>query len=349
MADSFTQNTGILRSMILGSGNIVLVTHARPDGDALGSTIGLATYIESLGRKPKIILPDRWPETLEFIFMNGRESEVVTYAEQQQAADELISSADLIICLDMSGFSRTEKMSGSLASAGCRKVLIDHHKKPERECFDLCFSETEISSASELTYDIMMNMPEIEADAGKISEEGRRALLTGMTTDTNNFNNSTFPSTFKMASAIIAAGTDRDEILLHINNEYKERRLRLMGNLLYNVMKITADGVAYMILDQEMKDSYGIDKGDTEGFVNIPLSIKEVKMSIFLRADEDGFRVSTRSKKGVSARLLNERFFNGGGHEQAAGGNISYQTVPTAEAAAAYIERVTDIFFNSKE
>lgn len=349
MTNTITRNTKEFQAIILKSERIVLITHSHPDGDALGSTVGLATFLETIGKKPEIIVPDRWGETLGFIFLDGREKEVTIFNEEQEKAEYIISQADLMICLDMSGFSRTEGMSGYLAGARCTKVLIDHHKKPETECFDLWFSETEISSASELVYQILMKMPQTEGKAGSLTKEGGRALLTGMTTDTNNFNNSTYPSTFKMASDLIAAGIDRDEILLHINNEHKETRLRLMGELLRNEMKITPEGVAYMVLSGSMKEEFSVEEGDTEGFVNIPLAIKQVKMSIFLKAENGKFRVSTRSKKGVSARLFNERFFFGGGHEQAAGGKLPYEIATTPEEAAAYTEKAIKIFFNEPD
>lgn len=353
MTESMTKtsrdNIEIFCTKIQEAERIVLVTHAHPDGDALGSTIGLASFLEAIGKKPEIIVPDRWAETLDFIFLNGRDETVLIFDKNEQKAKETIGQADLMICLDMSGFSRTEGLSGHLAAAECTKILIDHHKKPETECFDLWFSETEISSASELVYQILMQMPQTGGKASALTPEGGRALLTGMTTDTNNFSNSTYPSTFKMASDLIAAGIDRDEVIMHINNEHKETRLRLLGELLHDVMKITPEGVAYMIISKEMKEKYSVEEGDTEGFVNIPLAIKEVKMSIFLKAADGKFRVSTRSKKGVSARLMNERFFFGGGHEQAAGGRLPYEIASTPEEAAEYIEKAIDIYFNESD
>lgn len=145
--------------------------------------------------------------------------------------------------------------------------------------------------------------------------------MCGMTTDTNNFANSVFPGTLSMASGLLEAGVDRDAIIGHIYNEYRENRVRAMARLLAD-MKITPEGVAIMVLDKGTQDSLDIREGETEGFVNIPLSIKDVKISIFAREDGPLFRVSVRSKRGWSANSMAIRFFHGGGHEQAAGGRI---------------------------
>ena len=236
-----------------------------------------------------------------------------------------------------------------MLEADCKKVLIDHHLFPDTERFDLVFSTQEISSASELLFHILKAMPQCGGKASNLPFKVAEALMTGMTTDTNNFNNSVYPSTFNMASELIAMGVDRDRILFNLFNQFGENRLRLLGEMLKDLMKITPDGVAYMVLDKEILSRYHVNEGETEGFVNMPLSIKEVRMSLLLKEDGDRVRVSIRSKKGTSANMCARRHFNGGGHENAAGGRLYIpQDINDISEAGEYIERHTHIFFNEE-
>ena len=167
-----------------------------------------------------------------------------------------------------------------------------------------------------------------------------------MTTDTNNFANSVFPGTFEMAAALIGAGVDRDGILSSLYNNYRENRLRLMGFLMSERLRITPDGVAYIILDEDIQKRFDFRRGESEGFVNMPLSIATVRMSIFLTQEDGVFRVSVRSKKGTSANLCAATYFNGGGHEQAAGGKLVVgKDLASASDAEAYILKATGKFF----
>ena len=167
-----------------------------------------------------------------------------------------------------------------------------------------------------------MSMPQIKGNATRLPISAATSLMTGMTTDTNNFANSVFPSTLVMASTLLAAGVDRDYILSQLYNQYSENRLRLMGHMMKDLLTITEDGAAYMILDLKTQREYNIKDGDTEGFVNMPLSIAGVRISLLLKEDTDRIRVSIRSKKGTSANRCARMHFNGGGHENAAGGRL---------------------------
>ena len=174
--------------------------------------------------------------------------------------------------------------------------------------------------------------------------------MTGMTTDTNNFANSVYPSTLGMASSLLAAGVDRDNILSELYNRHSENRLRLMGHMMKDLMKITDDGVAYIVLDTETMRNYKVQDGDTEGFVNMPLSIGKVRMSLLLKEEEDRIRVSIRSKKGTSANRCARMFFNGGGHENAAGGRLNKPgDVATIAEVPEYIEKYTHIYMTEYE
>ena len=336
-----------LTRLIGDASNVTIIVHIHPDGDAVGSGIAMLAYLISTGKDAALILPDRCPASLSFLTDGRYRDNVIVYGDHPEKAADRILSCDLIICQDFNSFARAGEAGEKIAESKAVKVLIDHHLDPDRSCFDLCFSETEVSSTAELLYNILMSLPEIGHDARKLPLDTATALMTGMTTDTNNFANSVFPGTLTMASELLAAGVDRDMILENTFNSYKESRIHLMGYLLDRCIRITPDGVAYMILKKTAIRKFSVQDGDTEGFVNIPLCAGNVKMSIFLKEDGDRFRVSIRSKKGISANRIAKEFFNGGGHELASGGKLMIpDDVKNAGEAAAYIEKVTHIFMN---
>lgn len=310
-----------LETMLRASRHAVIVTHAKPDGDALGSSFALKTYLESLKdgfrRQAEVLLVNRPAPTLEFIIAGSP-----FHVADDGGYGQILRDADLLVCLDCSGLMRTESLAPALEALECPKILIDHHIGPHTEEFDLVISRTDVSSASELLYWLLKSFSDIAGNAAEIPEHSRMALMAGMTTDTNNFANSVFPSTLEMASELLATGIDRDYIIEKIYNEYRENRLRLIGHLLGKVMKISAEGVAYTLLDEKTMKHFDMQEGELEGFVNMPLTIAKVKMSVFIRQDGDIYRVSVRSKKGVSANKFARLYFNGGGHEQAAGGRL---------------------------
>ncbi|MBO7070436.1 MAG: DHH family phosphoesterase [Bacteroidales bacterium] len=320
---------------------ISVVSHTHPDGDAAGSTAALLSYIrECRGKDVKVILPDYPSETLLFL-CDG----VIFASDHAVEAEEWISSSDLIILIDANEFRRTEQLEGILRASSAEKILIDHHVGPDRECFSTVFSETEISSACELLFWILMEMPDINADAARLPGAAAMALMAGMTTDTNNFANSVFPSTMEMASRLLQAGVDRDDILDHIYFRYRENRVRAMGYLQSECMRITPKGAAYMIATRDIQKRFDMREGETEGLVNVPLVIGKVRMSLFLKEDDGYFRVSIRSKEGTSARELAKSRFHGGGHEKAAGGKLYFPgDIPSPADAAAYIESATEEF-----
>ena len=337
----------LLDTLISEASCISASVHIHPDGDALGSGLALTSYLKSCrGKDAVLLVPDPVPDSLSFMLKDYSEGDVIVAATAPEKAFERIQESDLLFCLDCSSFTRAgDLMEPYLRNSSARKVIIDHHLNPEQDSFELVFSETEISSACELLYRILKEMPEIGGITEKLPRPCLDSLLTGMTTDTNNFANSVFPSTLSMASELIAAGVDRDRILSELYNCYRENRLRLMAHLVGEKMKITPQGAAYMILDKETQERFDFQEGESEGFVNIPLSIKDVIMSIFLTAEEDRFRVSLRSKRGISANRFAMEYFNGGGHEMAAGGKLPYGTgMASPEDAEAYILKVSGLF-----
>ena len=339
-----------LAHLIENATRITIVTHMKPDGDAMGSSLAMYHFLTSYTEcDVRIVLNDRYPGNLAFIVDEIALPNIIVYNEKTEEASHRISSSDLIICLDFNAFHRTDKLEESLKDAHGKKVLIDHHLFPDLESFVLAFSVPEISSASELLYHILKAMPQCDGNPSKLPMKAAEALMTGMTTDTNNFNNSVSPSTFSMASELIAIGVDRDRILFNLFNRFGENRLRLLGTMLKDLLTITEDGVAYMVLNKEIQEQYQINEGDTEGFVNMPLSIDKVRMSLLLKEDGDRVRVSIRSKKGTSANRCSRLHFNGGGHENAAGGRLNIPAdIQNINEAGEYIEKHTHIYFTEE-
>ena len=335
-----------LMESLSNSTETVIVTHMKPDGDAVGSSVGAYHFIKSVLKKDAaMVMNDRYPGFLDFLTDEDTRKDMVIYAEDSSRAEDLIANADTIICLDFNAFHRTDNLAPLLESSKAFKILIDHHLYPESEKFDIVFSVPGISSTCELVYQILMESEQTGNDATKLPAGCATALMTGMTTDTNNFANSVFPSTLIMASELIAAGVDRDKILENLFNCHSENRLRLMGHMMKDLLKITADGVAYIILDKATQQAYNIAEGDTEGFVNMPLSIKDVRISMLLKEDTDRIRVSIRSKKGTSANALARLYFNGGGHENAAGGKLM---IPVGDVED-YVRKHTHLYIVEDE
>lgn len=350
MKDISKKDIGRLCSLSDNAEKIAITAHLHPDGDAIGSTYALLKFLQGLGKDACIVLPDRYPESLSFIVGREDGSLIISAKDDKDSAERLIAGADLVFCLDFNNF--TESRCGLLseplkALPASHRILIDHHLSPDTSLYALAFSETGVSSTCELLFWILMSMPQTDGKPSALPEAALSALLAGMTTDTNNFGNSVFPTTLRMASLILETGTDRDSILYHLYNEYGENRLRLLGRLLYKDMKITGDGVAYIIIGKDTLKEFDIQEGDTEGFVNKPLEIKKVRMSCLIKEDDGFMRVSLRSKRGISANACAREFFHGGGHELAAGGRLYIpDDIAGPEEAPAYIEKVTHIFMN---
>ena len=338
-----SEKVSLLNDWIEHSSVITAISHARPDGDAAGSCAAMAAYLEQCrGKDVVIVLPDRVPATLEFALEGLK---VLYNVSDRPAVLSRLSSTDLLVCLDFNMLSRVEGLEDDLRSCGCRKVLVDHHQAPATEEFDLCFSCTEVSSACELLYSLLLQLPDIDSDAGQLPARTACALMTGMTTDTNNFANSVYPATLRMASELLAAGVDRDDIIDRLYFCERPNRLAAQGEFLSEKMTILPCGAAVTVLDKGFFERHSLADGETEGFVNMPLAVKEVKLSILAREEDGRFRVSLRSKRGVSARKLAGEVFHGGGHEQASGGKILIpDDIPSADAAQAYLEFVTARF-----
>lgn len=327
-----------LEEIIDSAGRIAVLSHMNPDGDAVGSCAAVASFLSEVrGKDVTVVLPNAPGAPLDFITRRIPKGRLLIHADAPEAAEKAIGEAEAIFVLDLNRLDRVSGAEAALRRANAPKVLIDHHLDPETEAFDLVFSKAEVSSACELIFQLLI---EIVGDAKKLPEACAYSLMCGMTTDSNNFANSVFPSTLRMASSLLDAGVDRDEIVENVFNSYRINRIRLLGHMLDNCLHVTPEGAAWMILTKETKDRFDFRDGESEGFVNIPLTSKDLRLSILLTEEDDRFRVSVRSKKGTSARDVAVRFFHGGGHENASGGRLMVPgDIPVKEDAGAYVEQ----------
>lgn len=337
-----------LDRLIGGARRACVISHAHPDGDAVGSALGLKHYLQSSrDLQTTFVVNDLWSPQLDFLFGVDTRRETFVYEQDPIAAVEAISGADLIFCTDLNMLSRAgEGIEQALLRSTAPRVVIDHHLYPESDSFELIFSETEISSASELLLQVLKQLPDVDGQVHRLPSLSTQAILTGITTDTNNFANSVFPTTLTSCSELLEAGVDRPYILDRLYNQFDERRVRGFGDILSRRMRITHGCLAYIVLDEQSYSDYGFAKGDTEGLVNIPLSIAQVQISMFLHQEGDVYRVSIRAKSGSSAYELAHRYFNGGGHALASGGRLPLSSeLRSADDVEKYIIRCAEEYF----
>ncbi|MDL2247434.1 DHH family phosphoesterase [Bacteroides sp. OttesenSCG-928-J23] len=306
--------------------NMVIVSHVAPDGDAIGSSLGLWHFLESQGKNVTVIVPNAFPDFLKW--MPGSK-EVLLYDKYKEFADKLIAEADVICCLDFNVLSRITNMAEAVAASPARKMLVDHHLGPDSFC-DITISHPKISSTSELVFRLICRMGYFE----DITKEAAECIYTGMMTDTGGFTyNSNDRHIYFIIGELLSKGVDKDDIYRKVYNTYSECRLRLMGYIL-SQMKVYSDhGAALISLTKEEQARFDYVKGDSEGFVNIPLSIKNVMFTCFLREDVDSnmIKISLRSVGTFPTNKVAAEFFNGGGHLNASGGEF-YGTMEEAVA-----------------
>lgn len=298
--------------------NIVIVTHVAPDGDALGSSLGFKHFLQSQEKNVAVVVPNAFPDFLKW--MPGAET-ILCYDRQTEEADKLIMEADVICCLDFNTLKRIDELAKPVAASQARKILIDHHLYPDDFC-DITVSYPDISSTSELIFRFICRM----GYYAEISKECAECIYTGMMTDTGGFTyNSNNPSIYFIISELLSKGIDKDEIYRKVYNTYSEARMRLMGFVLYSKMRIyKACNASLITLTEAEQSQFDYVKGDSEGFVNIPLSIKDIRFSVFLREDteKEMIKVSLRSTGDFPCNQVAAEYFNGGGHLNASGGEF---------------------------
>jgi phosphoesterase RecJ-like protein len=302
------------KKLINNSRKIVIVTHTSPDGDALGSSLGLWHFMKELGKSVRVVVPDNYPSF--YRWMAGSDK-IIVADWIKKYSEELIAEADLIFCLDFNALRRSSVLENPVRESKAKKILIDHHLNPENFC-DVTISHPEISSTSELIFRFICRMGMFEL----VNEPCAECIYTGMMTDTGAFTfNSNRPEIYYIISELLQKGIDKDAIYSKVYNKYSAGRVRLQGYVLYEKMKLYEEYKTSLIwLNMEEHQRFNVQKGDTEGFVNIPLCMENIVFSVFIREDKDIIKISLRSKGTFPTNLFSAEVYGGGGHLNASGG-----------------------------
>lgn len=296
------------------SDNIVLVCHINPDGDAIGSMLAMYHYLCSRNKLVTMISPNPLPGFLRW--MKGSDS-ILVFDNNPGSAVKHIMMADLVIYLDFNDPARVERISSIVSEAHKKVMLIDHHPGPVIKA-DILISEPEISSTAELVYELVL---QIEGH-GYNNMDFIESVYVGMMTDTGNFNFGSFDGdTLRSVAGMIDMGLKRDHIFNHIYNNFSVNRMRLMGYALSERMVVFPHlHTAYIFLTKADLDRFNHATGDTEGFVNMPLTIDGIIFSVLFIERNDHIKLSLRSKGDFNVNQFAAEHFNGGGHINASGG-----------------------------
>lgn len=302
-----------LKELLAEPKKIVITTHRGPDGDAMGSSLGLYNYLKQKGHQVQIITPNDYPS---FLYWMKGNNHVIQFVKEPEASERITLEAEIIFCLDFNTLSRIDKFAPIVEQAKAFKVLIDHHQQPDE--FDFTLSDTSASSTAQLVYEFI----DMFGDIDFIDQDIAECLYVGIMTDTGNFR---FPSvtakTHEIVAFLISKGAKHDKVydLVHDNNSVN--RLKLLGYCLNEKLEVLPDySTAIISLTSDELNRFQYQKGDTEGVVNYALSIEGVSVAAFFVEREGIVKISFRSKGSFSVNQLARDHFNGGGHINAAGG-----------------------------
>jgi len=315
---------------------IVIVPHRNPDGDAMGSTLGLCHFLTKLGHAAVVISPNDFPSFLGW--MPGIE-DVVVYENEKEVASELLLDADLVFTLDFNALHRTGEMEAVLSKVTVDFVMIDHHQLPDSYA-KYMYSDTSYGSTCEMVYEFIARL----GKKGLIDKTIATCLYTGILTDSGGFR---FPkttgNTHRIVAEFIELGVENTVIpsMLFDNSSYS--RLQLLGRALQNLIVIFEKKTAYITLTQSELDEFNFEKGDTEGIVNYGLSIKGINFAaIFIEhTDEKIIKISFRSLGDFDVNQFARAHFNGGGHINAAGGKSNQTMEATIEKFKKLVGEIT--------
>ena len=319
-----------LREYISQAQNIIICCHKSPDGDAIGAMLGWAEFLRNQGKQPMLVAPDAFPDFLKWMPCIEK---VVRYDKHKEAVEEAFQKADLVFCLDFNSSKRLMDMQQAFDSYTGVKVLIDHHIGPEINA-QILVSKPDMSSTCELLFRIIYQMGGFDA----MTRQGAVPLYCGMMTDTGGFTyNSSRSDIFYIISLLLTKRFDKDKIYRNVYNNYSEWAIRMRGYVMSQKLNVLPESHAsyFSLTKKEMKRFHFI-KGDAEGLVNEPLRIKGMRLVISLREDtekENTVWVSMRSVDHYFCNTIAEKFFNGGGHPNAAGGHL-YCSMEEAEQVA---------------
>ncbi|WP_248722256.1 bifunctional oligoribonuclease/PAP phosphatase NrnA [Seonamhaeicola sp. ML3] len=306
--------------------NIVIVPHKNPDGDAIGSTLGLYHYLIKTKHNAQVITPNDYPKFLKWM---PAENSILRYDSQTKECNNLVNKADIIFTLDFNAFHRTGPMESVLSESEGLKIMIDHHQAPD-DYATYMFSDVNMSSTCEMIYHFINMLGDIDLIDADVST----CLYAGIMTDTGSFRfSSTTSTTHKIVADLIERGANNSQIHNNVYDTNSLNRLQLLGTALENLKVIAESRAAYITLSQEELNKNNYTKGDTEGVVNYGLSLEGIILAaIFIEDKQEGIiKISLRSKGNFSVNEMSRAHFNGGGHTNAAGGKSYLSLKDTVE------------------
>lgn len=305
---------------------VLITTHQNPDGDAMGSSLGLAGYLRKKGHQVTVITPTDYPHNLTWI--SGAESVIAFEEKVRPQVSQLIEAATVIFCLDFSSLNRIKELAPLVQQANAKKVMIDHHLEPESFA-DLAYWDTSAASTTQLVFQLITQL----GDQLLINKPIAEALYTGLMTDTGSFRHpSTTGDVHRMAAVLVDLGIDVSQIHRRIFDDVSLDKLRFLGYVLNEKLKVLPEyRFAYITLTEQELKRYRSKSGDTEGMVNYALAVEGVVAAAILIDRGEEIRLSFRSIGDFSVRELTSRHFNGGGHKNAAGGRSHLSLAETED------------------
>ena len=304
-----------IRELLLTPKKIVIVPHRSPDGDAMGSTLGLYHFLKKLNHEAVVIAPNEFPDFLAWL---PAAETVLIYEKDREKTSQIILEADLVFTLDFNALHRTGDMEQVLKKVTAPFIMIDHHQKPD-DYAAYQFSDTKYGSTCEMLF----HFTDLLGYKSVIDKTIATCIYTGIVTDSGSFRfPSTTSTTHRVVAELIDIGIENGAIhnAVFDNNSYN--RLQLLGQALQNMKILYDKKTSYITLSQRELDQNKYVKGDTEGIVNYGLSIKGIVFTaIFIEhRDENIIKISFRSQGDFDVNNFARTHFNGGGHINAAGG-----------------------------
>ena len=323
-----------IKSLLGSPKSIVVVPHKNPDGDAMGSTLGLLHYLEKFNHNVTVIAPNDYPNFLKWLPGNDG---VLIHDDHIQRSNILIQRADLIFTLDFNALHRTGNMEIPLKKSKAVKILIDHHQQPE-DYAKYVYSDVTMCSTCEMIYHFI----EMLGDTNLIDANIATCLYTGIMTDTGSFRfRSTTSETHRVVANLIEKGANNANIHNNVYDTNSYDRLQLLGTALNNLKHLEEFNTAYITLSQKELDTHNFKKGDTEGVVNYALSLDGIVFAaIFIENRSEGIvKMSFRSKGSFDVNTFARDHFDGGGHINAAGGRSKDSVNETVEKFISILPR----------
>lgn len=314
MKNTENENITSIKTLLAASGmKLVIIPHENPDGDAIGSALGLGQVLKDFGHEVKVLSANEYPVFLKWF---SADVPVIVYDKDKKKAKSWLAQADAMICLDFNEAKRAGKLEKKILEFQNKKVLIDHHPYPKQFC-DYMVSETSYSSTAELVFDVL----EAIGLSDYLSQKAAEALYTGILTDTGGFSHNISKNTFKVVSELLKYDVNTNKIQSSVFHNYSVDRMKLLGFCLNEKMQVFPEYRAAVIsITKAELEKFNFQPGDTEGFVNYPLSIKNIVFSAIFIEKDGHVKASFRSKGNFPANSFSSNHFKGGGHLNAAGG-----------------------------